>query len=152
MANVTKNTSFFATDVFLNNQKCIGIIGFDEKSEVTSIVAKATVLATGGSGQVFSVTSNPFVSTGDGVAMAYRAGAKLEKMKHIQFHPTALYEPNKSQAFLITEAIRGFGAHILNHKMERFVFEYHPDGELATRDIVSKAISDQMKKEHSKHI
>lgn len=152
LADVTIRTSFFATDVLLDNQKCIGIIGFDEKSEVTSIVAKATVLATGGSGQVFGVTSNPFVSTGDGVAMAYRAGAKLEKMKYIQFHPTALYEPNKSQAFLITEAIRGFGAHILNQKMERFVFQYHPDGELATRDIVSKAISDQMKKEHSQHV
>ena len=152
LPNVTIKTSFFATDLLLDNQKCIGIIGFDEKSEVTSIVAKATVLATGGSGQVFGVTSNPFVSTGDGVAMAYRAGAKLDKMKYIQFHPTALYEPNKSQAFLITEAIRGFGAHILNQKMERFVFQYHPDGELATRDIVSKAISDQMKKEHSQHV
>ena len=101
LPNVTIKTSFFAIDVLLDNPKCIGIIGFDEKSEVTSIVAKATVLATGGSGQVFGVTSNPFVSTGDGVAMAYRAGAKLEKMKYIQFHPTALYEPNKSQAFLI---------------------------------------------------
>ena len=152
LANVTIKTSFFATDLLLENQKCIGIIGFDSKSEVTAIVAKATVLATGGSGQVFDVTSNPFVSTGDGVAMAHRAGAKLNKMKYIQFHPTALYEPDKSQAFLITEAIRGFGAHILNHKMERFVFQYHPDGELATRDIVSKAISDQMKKENFKHV
>lgn len=150
--NISIKTNFFATDLLLENQKCIGIIGFDGKSEVTTIVAKATVLATGGSGQVFDVTSNPFVSTGDGVAMAYRAGAKLDKMRYIQFHPTALFEPDKSQAFLITEAIRGFGAHILNQKMERFVFQYHPDGELATRDIVSKAISDQMKKEHSKHV
>ena len=152
LINVTIKTSFFATDLLLENQNCIGIIGFDGKSEVTAIVAKATILATGGSGQIFDVTSNPFVSTGDGVAMAYRAGAKMDKMKYIQFHPTALYEPDKSQAFLITEAIRGFGAHILNHKMERFVFQYHPDGELATRDIVSKAIADQMKKEHSKHV
>ncbi len=150
--NIKIKTNFFATDLLLEDKKCIGIIGYDSKSEVTAIVAKVTVLATGGSGQVFNITSNPFVSTGDGVAMAYRAGAKLDKMKYVQFHPTALYEPNKSQAFLITEAIRGFGAHILNQKMERFVFQYHPDGELATRDIVSKAISDQMKKENSQHV
>lgn len=152
LPNTSIKTSFFATDLLIKNNTCIGVVGFDDKNEPTTIYTKAVVLATGGSGQVFGVTSNPFVSTGDGVAMAFRAGAKLVNMKYIQFHPTALYEPNKSQAFLITEAIRGFGAHILNNKMERFVSQYHPDGELATRDVVSKAISDQMKKEHSNHV
>jgi L-aspartate oxidase len=73
-------------------------------------------------------------------------------MKYIQFHPTALYEPNNSQAFLITEAIRGFGAYIRNSKGERFLLKIHPQGELATRDIISKAISDEMKKENTKHV
>lgn len=152
LKNVTIKTSFFATDLIMKDQKCIGVQGFDKNNVVTSIFAKATVLATGGSGQVFKVTSNPFVSTGDGIVMAYRAGAKLDKMKYIQFHPTAMYEPDKSQAFLITEAIRGYGAYIINHEKKRFVFKYHPDGELATRDIVSKAISDEMKKENKQHM
>ena len=152
LPNTTIKTSFFATDLIMKNNTCIGAVGFDNKTESTLIYAKATVLATGGSGQVFGVTSNPFVSTGDGIAMAYRAGAELNKMRYTQFHPTALYEPDKSQAFLITEAIRGFGARILNHKKERFVFNYHPDGELATRDIVSKAIVEEMKKENTRYV
>lgn len=152
LPNLSIRTSFFVTDLITKNKTCIGIIGFDDKNEPTTIYARATVLATGGSGQVFGVTSNPFVSTGDGIAMANRAGAKLNKMRYIQFHPTALYEPDKSQAFLITEAIRGFGGHILNTKKERFVFNYHPNGELATRDIVSKAITEEMKNENVKHV
>lgn len=152
LPNLSIRTSFFVTDLITKNKTCIGIIGFDDKNEPTTIYARATVLATGGSGQVFGVTSNPFVSTGDGIAMANRAGAKLNKMRYIQFHPTALYEPDKSQAFLITEAIRGSGGHILNTKKERFVFNYHPNGELATRDIVSKAITEEMKNENVKHV
>lgn len=152
LPNVTIKTSFFATDLIMKKNTCLGVIGFDDKSEPTTIEAKITVLASGGSGQVFGVTSNPFVSTGDGVAMAIRANVALKNMKYIQFHPTALYEPNKNQAFLITEAIRGFGAHILNQKGERFLFKSHESGELATRDVVSKAISEQMKIENSKNV
>lgn len=152
LPNVAIKTSFFATDLIMENDTCLGVIGFDDQGEPTIIEAKITVLASGGSGQVFGVTSNPFVSTGDGVAMAIRANVALKNMKYIQFHPTALYEPNKSQAFLITEAIRGFGAHILNQKGERFLFKSHKSGELATRDVVSKAISEQMKIENSKNV
>ena len=152
LPNVAIKTSFFATDLLMENDTCLGVIGFDDKGEPTIIEAKITVLASGGSGQVFGVTSNPFVSTGDGVAMAIRANVALKNMKYIQFHPTALYEPNKSQAFLITEAIRGFGAHILNQKGERFLLKAHKSGELATRDVVSKAISEQMKIENSKNV
>lgn len=152
LPNVIIKTSFFATDLIMKNESCLGIIGFDDKSEPTTIYAKATILATGGSGQVFGITSNPFVSTGDGVAMAARANVAIQNMKYIQFHPTALYEPNNSQAFLITEAIRGFGAYIRNSKGERFLLKIHPQGELATRDIISKAISDEMKKENTKHV
>lgn len=152
LPNVTIQTSFFAIDLSIENNTCIGLIGFNDKSEATSIEAKATILATGGSGQVFGVTSNPFVSTGDGVAMAIRANLSIQNMKYVQFHPTALYEPDKSQAFLITEAIRGFGAHIVNSKGERFLLKVHQKGELATRDIVSKAISTQMRKENSKNV
>ena len=152
LPNVTIQTSFFAIDLSIENNTCIGLIGFDDKSEATSIEAKATILATGGSGQVFGVTSNPFVSTGDGVAMAIRANLSIQNMKYVQFHPTALYEPDKSQAFLITEAIRGFGAHIVNSNGERFLLKVHQKGELATRDIVSKAISTQMRKENSKNV
>ena len=152
LPNVTIKTSFFATDLIIENGHCLGLKGFDEKGEPTIIEAKATVLATGGSGQVFGVTSNPFVSTGDGVAMAIRSNVALQNMKYIQFHPTAMFEPRKSQAFLITEAIRGYGAHILNSNGERFLLEVHKNGELATRDVVSKAISEQMKKENGKNV
>lgn len=144
-SNITILSSFFVTDLLTNNNTCYGVVGYNNKNQSTTIKAAQTVLATGGSGQVFEVTSNPAVSTGDGIAMAIRAGAKITNMQYIQFHPTALYEPNKQTAFLISEAIRGFGAHIVNANQERFLFYYHPDGELATRDVVSAAITQQIK-------
>lgn len=152
LPNVSIQTSFFATDLIVENEKCVGIIGFNSENESVFINAKATILATGGSGQVFSTTSNPSVATGDGIAMAFRAKVQIENMHYVQFHPTAVYEPENEQAFLITEAIRGFGAHILNRKGERFLKKVHPDAELATRDIVSKAICDEMHKEDSDNV
>jgi L-aspartate oxidase len=152
LPNVSIQTSFFATDLIVEHEKCVGIIGFNSKNESVFINAKATILATGGSGQVFSTTSNPSVATGDGIAMAHRAKVKIKNMHYVQFHPTAVYEPENNQAFLITEAIRGFGAHILNRKGERFLKKVHPDAELATRDIVSKAICDEMSKEKSENM
>ena len=152
LPNVSIQTSFFATDLVVEHEKCVGIIGFNSENETVFVDAKATILATGGSGQVFSTTSNPSVATGDGIAMAYRANVKIENMQYVQFHPTAVYEPENEQAFLITEAIRGFGAHILNRKGERFLQKLHPDAELATRDIVSKAICDEMHKENSENV
>lgn len=99
----------------------------------------AVVLATGGGGQVFAQTTNPPVSTGDGVAIAWRAGAILRDLEFFQFHPTALTKPGAPR-FLISEAVRGEGAHLVDEQGRRFVFDYHPSGELAPRDVVSRAI------------
>ncbi|OKH19356.1 L-aspartate oxidase [[Limnothrix rosea] IAM M-220] len=99
----------------------------------------AVILATGGGGQVFAQTTNPTVSTGDGVALAWRLGAQLRDLEFFQFHPTALTKPGAPR-FLISEAVRGEGAHLLGFNGDRFVFGYHPDGELAPRDVVSRAI------------
>ncbi len=101
--------------------------------------AAAIVLATGGGGQVFAQTTNPSVSTGDGVALAWRAGATIRDPEFFQFHPTALTVPGAPR-FLISEAVRGEGAHLLDDGGDRFVFNYHPDGELAPRDALSRAI------------
>jgi L-aspartate oxidase len=103
-------------------------------------------MATGGVGQVYQTTTNPLIATGDGVAMAYRAKAHISDMQFIQFHPTALFEPGVSPAFLISEAVRGFGAYLRNHKGKRFVFEYDERGELASRDIVAQAIDSELKR------
>lgn len=102
-------------------------------------MAKAVVLATGGGGQVFSETTNPAASTGDGVAMAWRAGAQLRDLEFFQFHPTAL-KVEGAPRFLISEAVRGEGAHLVDAAGERFAFRYHPHGELAPRDVVSRAV------------
>jgi L-aspartate oxidase len=103
------------------------------------ISANAVVLATGGGGQIFAQTTNPAISTGDGVAIAWRDGAYLRDLEFFQFHPTALMLPNAPH-FLITEAIRGEGAHLLDEAGHRFMFDYHPLGELAPRDVVSRSI------------
>jgi L-aspartate oxidase len=109
------------------------------------------VLATGGLGQVFERTTNPLVATGDGIALAYRAGARLADMEFVQFHPTALRQDN-APAFLISEAVRGAGATLLDHKGRRFVKRFHHDGELATRDIVSRAIHTVMTEHDLKQV
>lgn len=103
------------------------------------IQARVVVLATGGGGQVFAQTTNPAASTGDGVAMAWRAGAVLRDLEFVQFHPTALTVPGAPR-FLISEAVRGEGAHLVDASGRRFAFDYHPQGELAPRDVVSRAI------------
>ncbi len=109
------------------------------------VPARAVVLATGGGGQVFSQTTNPAASTGDGVAIAWRAGAQVRDLEFFQFHPTALTTPGAPR-FLISEAVRGEGAHLLDSKGHRFAFDYHPEGELAPRDIVSRAIFSHLQK------
>jgi L-aspartate oxidase len=116
--------------------KCQGISLFYQ-SEVKWIQAGAVILATGGGGQVFAQTTNPAVSTGDGVAIAWRAGAILRDLEFMQFHPTALIKPGR---FLISEAVRGEGAHLVDDQGRRFAFDYHPQGELAPRDVASRAI------------
>ncbi|MFW9261688.1 L-aspartate oxidase [Nostoc sp. CALU 546] len=109
------------------------------QGKITWVKAGAVVLATGGGGQVFAQTTNPAVSTGDGVAIAYRAGSILRDLEFVQFHPTALTKPGADR-FLISEAVRGEGAHLIDNEGRRFAFDYHPAGELAPRDVVSRAI------------
>lgn len=115
------------------------------------IWAKATILATGGGGVLYRETTNPPAATNDGVAMAYRAGATLADMAFVQFHPTTLYLPGASRA-LITEAVRGEGAHLLDASHFRFMLDVHPLAELAPRDIVSKAIIRQLAKQGGQHV
>jgi L-aspartate oxidase len=112
---------------------------------MTALYARATILATGGGGQLYSRTTNPQVATGDGMAIAFRAGAELEDMEFIQFHPTSLYSPTAPQ-FLLTEAMRGEGALLLNSDGQRFMQPYHALAELAPRDVVSRAIMSEMVK------
>ncbi len=118
--------------------RCQGI-SLVYQGQVLWIRAGAVVLATGGGGQVFAQTTNPKLSTGDGVAIAWRAGAILRDLEFVQFHPTALTKPG-AERFLISEAVRGEGAHLVDDQGRRFTFDYHPAGELAPRDVVSRAI------------
>ena len=115
-----------------------------ETNTFEKYTAAVTVLATGGIGQLYSTTTNPLIATGDGIAMAGRAGARISNMEFVQFHPTAFYDPHATPAFLISEAVRGQGAYLRNSAGERFMFRYHIDGELACRDVVSRAIGSEI--------
>jgi len=128
----------FALDLLIDENTCFGIQVI-RNNEIISIASQATILATGGTGQVYQWTTNPFVATGDGIAMAQRAGAKLTDLEFIQFHPTALKE-NASPLFLLSEALRGEGAVLVDKSGTRFIEHMHPQKELAPRDIVSRAI------------
>jgi L-aspartate oxidase len=139
-----------AIDLIIADNVCEGAL-FLRDSQVLAIFAKATILATGGAGQLFSRTTNPAVATGDGMAMAFRAGAVLEDMEFIQFHPTVLYAPSAPQ-FLLSEAMRGEGAVLKNIHKERFMNNYHPDAELAPRDVVSRAIISEMVRTSSHNV
>jgi L-aspartate oxidase len=127
--------------------ECFGVYVLNLNSKkVEKIVAKITLLATGGNGQVYRTTTNPAIATGDGVAMVYRAKGRIENMEFIQFHPTALYEPGvRGQSFLITEAVRGDGGVLRNHNGIAFMEQYDARKDLAPRDIVARAIDNEMK-------
>ena len=126
---------------------CFGAYVLDkDKKEVKTIVSKITMIASGGSGQTYTTTTNPLIATGDGIGMASRAKATIENVEFIQFHPTALYQvPQESPAFLISEAVRGFGAKLRTSKGEFFMRKYDTREELASRDIVARAIDTELK-------
>ena len=127
--------------------ECYGVYVLNLASnKIEKILSKIILLATGGNGQVYRTTTNPAIATGDGVAMVYRAKGRIENMEFIQFHPTALYEPGvRGQSFLITEAVRGDGGILRNHNGEAFMERYDERKDLAPRDIVARAIDNEMK-------
>lgn len=136
----------FALNLWCDPQgdRCRGISVL-YNNQILWLQANAVILATGGGGQIFAKTTNPTVSTGDGVALAWRAGAIVRDLEFFQFHPTALSQPNAPH-FLISEAVRGEGAHLVDGEGRRFAFDYHPKGELAPRDVVSRAIFNHLEK------
>lgn len=148
--SITKMDFAFTLDLIIQNGRCVGATILKENT-LMNVFAKAVILATGGAGQLFSRTTNPMISTGDGIAIAYRAGARIVDMEFIQFHPTTLYSPGAPQ-FLLSEAMRGEGAVLRNVHGKRFMSEYHDMAELAPRDTVSRAIVSEMVKTKAKHV
>ena len=133
--------------------KCYGAYVLNEDTgEVDTFLSKVTLMATGGVGAVYRNTTNPLVATGDGIAMVYRAKGFVQDMEFIQFHPTALYHPGDRPCFLITEAMRGYGAVLRNMGGEEFMQKYDPRLSLAPRDIVARAIDSEMKQRGDDHV
>ena len=148
--SVKKYPFAFTVDLIIKDGECCGAYILKNRKMI-AILAKATILCTGGAGQIFARTTNPMVATGDGMAIAFRAGAQLEDMEFIQFHPTSLYSQYAPQ-FLLSEAMRGEGAILRNINKEPFMKNYHRYAELASRDIVSRAIISEMVKTESSHV
>jgi len=142
--NITIWENTFAIDLLVKNNTCYGL-QILRNGNVENLFSSAVILATGGVGQVYKHTSNPSISTGDGVAIAYRSGAKIKDMEFVQFHPTVLNISRKKR-FLLSEALRGEGAILEDYKGKRFMKKYDKRGELAPRDIVARAIFEELKK------
>lgn len=140
----------FAIDLIVENGTCYGAVIVKDRKPM-ALLARATVIASGGAGQVYAITTNPQVVTGDGIAMAYRAGAVIQDMEFVQFHPTALFLPSAPH-FLLTEALRGEGGKLRNTYEETFMRNYSRQAELAPRDIVSRAMLNEMEKTKSDYV
>lgn len=152
LPNVTAYESTKAVEMFVENDQCYGLkaICFDDMSTIT-FRSNIFIISTGGLSRLFQRSTNPYTATGDGIALAWNIGAKLVDMEFIQFHPTALMIPGQD-AFLLTEAIRGEGAYLLDKNGDRFMQEVHPLAELAPRDVVASAIYNQMKKDGTSNV
>jgi L-aspartate oxidase len=148
--NIRVSEQSFVIDLITDNGRCVGALALI-KGQINIIWARQAILASGGAGQLYRESTNPKIATADGHAMAWRAGATLQDMEMVQFHPTTLYVAGSSRA-LITEAVRGEGAYLVDRNGERFMKDYHPDGELAPRDVVSLAIIQQIRKTHFTHV
>jgi len=150
IANVLENKNIevwentVAVNLIVKNKKCFGVQVLKNK-KIINVYSRAVILATGGVGQLYQWTTNPTIATGDGIALAYQAGAQVKDLEFIQFHPTALQE-NASPLLLLSEALRGEGAILLNSKHQRFMPKYHSQKELAPRDVVARAIFEEQKK------
>jgi L-aspartate oxidase len=141
----------FVIDLLVDAGRCVGAISLDREGELTVTLARAVVLACGGAGQVFAHTTNPLVATGDGQAMAYRAGAVMRDMEFMQFHPTAFYG-SENPTLLLTEALRGEGAYLRDDAGERFMVGSHPREELAPRDVVVRHMKRIFDRDHTDHV
>ena len=155
--NITLHEHHYAIDFITtaklglaSENRCVGIYALDEeRGEVETFRSDRVIVATGGSGKVYLYTSNPDIATGDGIAMAWRAGVLIGNMEFAQFHPTCLYHP-QAKSFLISEAVRGEGAILLNEKYQPFMERYDKRKDLAPRDIVARAIDQEMKRSGSR--
>ncbi len=140
VARIRVLTNTLAVSAIIEEGRCLGVHFVDARGAPGRAFGRATLLATGGAGQVFAETTNPEVASGDGVALAYRAGARIADMEFVQFHPTAL-DVEHAPRFLLSEALRGEGARLVNAGGEAFMLRYHPSADLAPRDIVSRSIA-----------
>ena len=156
--NIEIHSHYFAVDLITQHHlgeevrrsmpgvACYGAYVLNTQTrEIETVLSRITLVATGGAGQVYKATTNPIIATGDGIAMVYRAKGKVKDMEFIQFHPTALYNPGEHPSFLISEAVRGHGAVLRNEAGEEFMKRYDERGSLAPRDIVARAIDNEMK-------
>lgn len=157
--NIEILTHYFAIDLITQHHlgehvdrhstdiTCYGVYALDNKTKkIETFLSKVTLMASGGAGHIYSSTTNPTIATGDGIAMVYRAKGKVRNMEFIQFHPTSLYNPRESPAFLVSEAVRGFGGILRRANGVSFMEEYDERASLAPRDIVARAIDNEMKK------